>query len=123
MVCFILSKKHHPWHNVMDCPCMINDRKGLYNNMRPQIKHVILPKPEASVCWICHVPQLNDIIHPQYVKGERRCRFQDRLSGLMFGLWMNEECRSRLEEFTGQQWKSIEEFGSWQGRKPNGEEH
>ena len=41
----------------------------------------------------------------------------------MFGLWMNEECRSRLEEFTGQQWKSIEEFGSWQGRKPNGEEH
>lgn len=73
IICLVRRKQHVPWHDIMSCPAMQSVDKSQYGSMRGNIKHVILLKPAKSVCWICHVPQLNNTVHAQYSKANREC--------------------------------------------------
>lgn len=123
VICLIWHKQHVPWHDIMSCPAMQSVNKSQYGLMRVNIKHVILPKLAKSVCWICHVPQLNHTVHPQYLKANRECRFRDRLTGLMYMMWAEREHRRVIEEFVGLEWNKIEEYGKWMCKVPSSEEH
>lgn len=123
-MCLLLDRRHSSWHELTTCPAMRGkNHMSEFGTMISSMRYPKVAKELKRVCFYCHVPQLNDMIHPTFVAQDRgqSCQFKDRLIGLMYGLWRNDGHRYMLQEYIGRSWPNVTTFGKWLVEKPEGE--
>lgn len=67
-------------------------------------------------CYCCHVPQMNDSLHPFNDKGTRAvedCIYPDTTLALAHAIFMHEPDRLLAQRYFGVIWKDAKDFAKW----------
>ena len=110
-------------HHLYACPCLgsvgqANSSWDEYKEWRKGLRYV---KWHHKICWLCHVPQLNDSLHPTFSKankGRPDCNFADMVAPTAFGIYHHQALRMAAERHFGQDWASLGGFTHWLMDKP-----
>ncbi|KAF8120683.1 hypothetical protein EV363DRAFT_1188559 [Boletus edulis] len=87
-----------------------------YKAWRKQLKY---GKHHRKICYICHVPQISDELHPTFTKSKKggaglvTCEYADIVAPLAFAIHYNPDMRGRAETYFGARWPTLMGFTQW----------
>ena len=116
-LCSALGTKDATPHMVNQCP-FFGPHSGVefseYLDWRKSLQYL---KHHKKICFICHVPQINDNLHPTF-GGRDGCEFKDIIAPAAYGVFWNDKARVAAGAHFKREWSSIEAFTEWLMGKP-----
>ncbi|KAG2741290.1 hypothetical protein P692DRAFT_20701349, partial [Suillus brevipes Sb2] len=116
-LCAAMGTKNATPHMVNQCP-FFGPHSGVefgeYLDWRRSLQYL---KHHKKICFVCHVPQINDDLHPTFGKRDG-CEFKDIIAPAAYGVFCNGNARAAAEAHFRQQWSSAEGFAAWLMGKP-----
>ena len=104
-------------HSIMQCPALkehLNVTWTVYKEWRQRLQY---RKHHSKICYICHVPQINDTLHTMFTKatkgGRISCEYADIVAPLAFAIYHHTMLRSRAEAHFGARWTGLVTFTDW----------
>jgi len=92
-----------------------------YMKLRQQIKYG--KKHKTAICYMCHVPQVNDLLHPMFTgAGGKACQYPDCIVPLVLVIHYNTSLRLRASQHFKTRWNGMGAFVEWLNGAPVGEE-
>ena len=109
-------------HPMLCCPSWLKMQTPQeYMSMRHQIKYG--KKHKTAICYMCHVPQVNDLLHGTFSgAGGESCRYPDCIAPLAFGIYFNANLRIKAGQHYKTHWSGMAAFIGWLNEAPVGGE-
>ncbi|OBZ66042.1 ATP-dependent DNA helicase tlh2 [Grifola frondosa] len=108
-----------PFHEIYKCPTM---RLRTFSSNIHYItwrKLLVYGRHHDNICWKCHIPQIEDRLHPQFEAGQlSTCKYKDIMAPLALGIYLSDTLRSMAESKFDRSWKSEMIFATWLMEKP-----
>ena len=83
-------------------------------------------KHHKKICFMCHVPQLHDSLHPTFIRADQRgqpCEFADIIAPATFGVYHSASLKEQAQRHFGCRWTGLTMFAQWlMGRPKEGTE-
>lgn len=121
--CTVMQGEAIAGHDLHTCPCLDMHENpsqswGHYLDWRKQLQYT---RKHKKICFMCHVPQINDALHPTFAKAKSGgpCEFADIIAPAAFGIFHNNKLRTGAMEHFGQEWPGITHFTGWLIAPPN----
>ncbi|KAF8134832.1 hypothetical protein EV363DRAFT_1447644 [Boletus edulis] len=108
-------------HNLYCCPSLILHTNNSWDEYKEWRKGLHYVKWHNSICWLCHVPQLDDSLHPTFSKankGKPDCQFADLVAPTAFAIYYHQALKTAAQQHFQQNWKTLDSFTSWLMAKP-----
>ena len=102
-------KKLSGYHELFKCP-VLHDKISDYKEWKKSIKYN--PRHPNKSCWFCHLPQCQDLLHPQFTSPDD-CNYPDIVAPIAFAIFQVDEYRQKAEIHFEVQWPSIKAFTEW----------
>jgi superfamily II DNA helicase RecQ len=105
-------------HAIIRCPYIDSgDGKGeeKYVLWRDKIKYQGF---HSSICYRCHVPQIDDRLHSTFMKGGAACHHPDVIAPVAYAIFRNHGMRKAAEGYFSQRWTDLNQFMKWINSKP-----
>jgi superfamily II DNA or RNA helicase len=113
-----LQGKEVEKHEIIRCP-YIDSGNGRgeekYVIWRNKIKYKGL---RDSICYRCHVPQIDDRLHGTFVKGGGACNHPDVIAPVAYAIFQTHRMRLAAEGYFSQRWTDLNQFMKWINGKP-----
>lgn len=106
-------------HNLIHCPCLEDRLCITWSEYKQWRKKLQYRKHHNKICFICHVPQINDSLHPTFTKarkggtGRMECEHADIVAPLAFAIYHDDALRSRAEIHFEVRWPKLTVFTNW----------
>jgi hypothetical protein len=104
-------------HSIMRCPSLDKDA---YLTWKHSLKY--FDKLHSKVCFHCHIPQCDDMLHPTFAIGASSCDNQDVLAPIGFGIFQHSGLKHRAESRFKVRWTGLDSFAAWLNAAPVSEE-
>ncbi|KAF9237260.1 hypothetical protein BU15DRAFT_63322 [Melanogaster broomeanus] len=121
-ICQVLGKEsEEPNHNLYCCPCFGSRLDSNWDKYKEWRKKLCYVKWHNKICWLCHVPQLNDTLHPTFSKtkeGKPDCRFADMVAPVAFAIYHHPSLKQSAQLHFHQRWEDEGSFTRWLMGKP-----
>lgn len=124
---------HHPSeaqgnHTLMRCETLLDFLRITWSDYKEWRGKLQYRRHHSKICFVCHVPQINDSVHPTFTKvkkGERiECEHADILAPLAFSIWHHATTRRRAEAHFGVTWGGgTTQIAEWLMGKPRTGSH
>ena len=107
-------------HSLKECPTLIG-QLGVswseYVNWRQRLQY---QKHHQKICYMCHVPQITDELHPTMTKAIDgvKCEYTDIVAPIAFGIYHEGSIRDKGEKYFNVKWESKHGFAEWLMGKP-----
>lgn len=107
-------------HTLSCCPCFgdrIPATWDLYKDWRYKLKYN--RKHHDKICFICHVPQISDELHPTFTKAGKKgskieCQYADIIGPMVFAVYHDVILKARAEAHFGTQLGgNLTAFADW----------
>ncbi|KIO01671.1 hypothetical protein M404DRAFT_9961 [Pisolithus tinctorius Marx 270] len=112
-------------HEPQACPTMANMLRIEWDTYLYWRKQLRYHQHHIKICWTCHVPQINDTVHPKFTKvkqqphGKPTCQFADILAPTAFSIYHHEKLKASAEQHFETKWDTgILAFSEWLMDKP-----
>jgi hypothetical protein len=109
--------KQNPKHSILRCYTMLHDVEGTskdhYLNWKRKLSYD--DKLHSKICYFCHIPQCNDLLHPTFGSG---CEHEDVVGPIGYGVYMNPDWKTGAEKEFGVCWPNIVDFVAWLNGPP-----
>ena len=112
----LVFKKSSGYHELFKCPVLYNKTSD-YKAWKKGIKYN--PSHPNKSCWFCHLPQCDDLLHPQFTTSPEDCNYPDIVAPIAFAIFQIDEYRQEAETHFEVQWPSIKAFTEWLVGKPH----
>ena len=116
---------HSEKHNIFKCHTLRQKSPHFdeFYTLRRAIHYSPTTHSKVSICYQCHIPQLDDAFHPTFQKGTNHsaCRYGDCVLPVALGVYLDAEKKNRAEEYFQCQWGSIRDFSTWINGKASGD--
>lgn len=109
----------NPKHSVIHCPVFHNELQVVTSRkfIDWQKSLSYQEKLHSKVCWKCHVPQCDDLLHSTFQKGED-CLHKDIIAPIGFGIFYKPTLKKEAQQHFNTHWMSIEVFAKWLNGPP-----
>ncbi|KAG2045911.1 hypothetical protein BDR06DRAFT_1000782 [Suillus hirtellus] len=114
-LCAAMGSKDATPHMIHQCPFFGPHSEVEYEQYwewRTTLKYL---KYHKKICFVCHVPQINDDLHPTFGKD---CEFKDIIAPAAFGVFCNQKARTAAETHFKQRWSDLQTFAGWLMGRP-----
>ncbi|KZT18427.1 hypothetical protein NEOLEDRAFT_1152627 [Neolentinus lepideus HHB14362 ss-1] len=116
VLCRLVKEEEHPKHDIEDCPAILSQGFPFtlpqYRALKKCIKYDL--KKHGSICFKCHVPQLDDVLHPTFTRGsEAACQHPNVMLPLGFHIMCVPEMRQAVLAEHGVKDSSVDSFQTW----------
>lgn len=108
-------------HHLYRCPRLISHANSSWDEYKEWRKGLRYVKWHNKICWLCHVPQLSDSLHPTFSKanqGRPDCQFADVVAPTAFAIYHHQALKTAAQQYFQQEWKSLERYACWLMDKP-----
>lgn len=114
--CYMVDASLQAFHSINICPNLPNTKFNQYIAFRNQIRY---NKTVTNICWMCHVPSCNDILHQPFEgKKETNCEYRDIILPICYAIFhMPQYCKA-AEQDMQTKWQTIHAFTTWLSGKP-----
>jgi hypothetical protein len=105
----------YPKHQITGCPCLINSgTKDTYHQFSKMLKYHN-NGGNLRICFLCHVPQYSDSLHPFTQKGTLRtgCTHYDIILPTCFVVFMSSHLKEQAQAHFEQNWVDLDSFRVW----------
>ncbi|KAI6139187.1 hypothetical protein BKA82DRAFT_4365200 [Pisolithus tinctorius] len=123
-LCRVLREGAMERHGIRECPHLDGDGWSEYVEWRRGLQYDM--RHHRKICYMCHVPQVNDKVHPQFKKaekGNKDCKFADVVAPAAYGIYQNEELRREAEKKFGESWGEGGVYVKWLMGRPRQGHH
>jgi hypothetical protein len=123
MLCLFCASKNvkcSTKHQISQCPTLVNTGlKDSYHDLG-NLRYTKGKRP--NICFLCHVPQYNDHIHPWNARNpvdktnktdRTSCTYFDIILPACFIVYHTLAYKQKAEKHFGQYWSTIEELALW----------
>ncbi|KAG6819762.1 hypothetical protein H0H93_008920 [Arthromyces matolae] len=116
VVCQIAGKTSTK-HDIVYCETLNHGMEDAsiteYKRFRSEIQYRLLE--HGTVCYCCHIPQLNDVLHRTFQRGAQSCEPErkDIIAPIAYCAWYYEDIRNKAMAHFKVNWRTFEEFGAW----------
>ncbi|KAG6382208.1 hypothetical protein JVT61DRAFT_861 [Boletus reticuloceps] len=106
-------------HDLYCCMTMENNLGVSWNDYKAWRKQLKYGKHHLKICYVCHVPQITDELHPTFTKSKKggsglvTCEYADIVAPLAFAIHHNPDMRGRAETYFGTRWPTLMGFTQW----------
>ena len=110
------GSREDPSHTLYECPCLGHIGVSSWEDYKRWRKQLKYTRNHKKICYTCHVPQINDALHPQFIKASERtndCEFGDMIAPAAFGIYHNKNWLERAQSSFKQTWPNLERFTAW----------
>jgi superfamily II DNA or RNA helicase len=114
--CTAMGSKGTKPHMIHNCPSFGPQSEAEFEEYWAWRQTLEYLKHHKKICFKCHVPQINDNLHPTF--GKNDCEFKDIVAPAAFGIFCNVRARTAAEAHFKQKWSSRERFSGWLMGKP-----
>ncbi|KAI6108384.1 hypothetical protein EDD17DRAFT_1502314, partial [Pisolithus thermaeus] len=99
-------------HGIGECPKLGGDGWSNYVKWRRELRYQNYHK---KICYMCHVPQINDVVHPQFTRAGRGmpCRFADVVAPATYGIYLDGKLHQLASMHFEQSWPDEVAFARW----------
>lgn len=104
-------------HELMRCPSLgerLHVTWSMYKEWRQGLQY---RKHHSKICFVCHVPQINDSLHPTFTKTEKggriTCEYADIVAPLAFAIYHSTAVKLRAETYFETKWSKLAIFTDW----------
>lgn len=108
------------YHPITRCRTLHNDVEnisfGSYQDWKQKIYYG--PNHPSAVCFHCHIPQCDDLLHEEFTPGAKNCTNPDVVGPVAFAVYCLPNLKSGAEEALGTKWKSIDGYLKWLNASP-----
>ncbi|KAK2465434.1 hypothetical protein APHAL10511_002788 [Amanita phalloides] len=111
--CYAMGNRLPEEHGGQQCTLMSTEKHRQYRHLAEHMSYTKsqgMSRKLGRACFWCHVSSLgHNALHPEMVKGERRCKNKNLVLPLAFAVYMNEGLKreAKLELIR------VEEEGEW----------
>lgn len=109
-------------HPIFKCPTLANDLETVSTDGFKQWQMTLRydPMVHKTVCFFCHLPQLDDSIHGTILAKGQGCEAErkDILSPIAFGVFYSPELKSAAEERFEVEWPTLSAYTRWLNGAP-----
>ncbi|KIK10475.1 hypothetical protein PISMIDRAFT_622127, partial [Pisolithus microcarpus 441] len=106
-------------HDLMSCPKLGSFL--VYKEWRQKLRY---RKHHNMICFICHVPQLSDSLHPTFTRAQRGrnvgCKYADIIAPTAFAIFHHSLVKRRAEAYFEVEWAGVGAFADWLMDAPKG---
>ena len=121
-LCKILdAQSEEQTHHLYCCPCLRSHANSSWDEYKEWRKGLRYVKWHDKICWLCHVPQLSDVLHPTFSKankGKPECKFADVVAPTAFAIYHHEALKHMAQQHFREDWKTLDLFAYWLMAKP-----
>lgn len=96
-------------HNALRCPIFANTW-SLHVEWRKTVQYN--KRVHGYVCFFCHVPQIDDSIHP-YIAKDLDCPYKDIILPLIWSIFHNQDHRPAAELFFNTSFPTVRSLAAW----------
>ncbi|KIK24173.1 hypothetical protein PISMIDRAFT_23231 [Pisolithus microcarpus 441] len=109
-------------HRIEECPNLAGNGWNDYIQWRKELRY---QNHHKKICYMCHVPQINDVVHPQFVQAGRGtpCRFADLVAPTAYGVYLDAEWHRLASVHFDQSWEDERAFARWLMGRPREGHH
>lgn len=109
--CLVSGKRTVNHHDIMQCDTL-QPVRAEYLSFRQGIYYA---PPLRKICFKCHVPQLNDKLHPTFLSkaDKKNCIFPDLLAPLAYAVFITPALADAAAAYFATQWHDIAQFLTW----------
>ena len=114
-------------HNLMECPSLEEHLNATWTTYKQWRQRLQYHKHHSKICFICHVPQITDSLHPTFTKAKKgdkvECEYSDIIAPLAFAIYHHMILRSHAERYFGVTWSNMTMFTNWLMDVPRKDRH
>ncbi|KAI6103187.1 hypothetical protein EDD17DRAFT_1844661 [Pisolithus thermaeus] len=92
-------------HGIRECPNLAGDGWSNYVQWRRELRYQNYHK---RICYVCHVPQINDVVHPQFTRAGK-----DVVAPAAYGAYLDAELCWLASMHFEQSWQDEVAFARW----------
>ena len=113
----LVFNKHHARHPILKCHTLLHDVEGIGKESFLQWQRQLQYREDfhSSVCYFCHIPQCNDMLHQTFGMG---CDNKDIVGPVGYGIFHNPDIKQDAELEFGCTWTTINHFINWLNGPP-----
>jgi len=106
---------HAEKHDIFHCNTLRTKSPTLneFYVLRKTIRYHPNTHPKATICYKCHIPQLDDAFHPTFQRGMGSCNYPDCILPVALGVYLDIQKRKRAEQYFQCEWGSVAIFSIW----------
>lgn len=110
-----------PNHLLYSCPCFHSETLETWDEYKEWRQQLIYQEWHKKICWMYHVPQLNNQLHQTFkkaVEGRLQCRHADIIALAAFAIYHTSTLCQVAGEHFGRSWNNLKSFATWLMEKP-----
>ncbi|KAI6041171.1 hypothetical protein EDC04DRAFT_2893386 [Pisolithus marmoratus] len=104
-------------HELRHCQTLedrLQSNFAAYKDWRQRLRYC---KHHGMICYICHVPQIHDSLHPTFSRAQKgkgvECKYADIVGPIAYSIFHDMSLRRRAEAYFGVEWARDSVFADW----------
>lgn len=125
-VCLIHRPQEREKHLLKECPSLRGQLGVSWSEYIDWRRKLRYQKHHQKICFVCHVPQITDELHPTMTKAKMDgvgCEYADIIAPMVFGMYHEGGVKRKAEECFREKWESENGFAGWLMGKPKGKSY
>lgn len=110
MPCF-LFKVQSPLHKMTECPTML--KATALQEYLEWDRQICYGKHHPSICFLCHIPQCHDVLHPTFASDGSACEHPLLIAPLAYGITQIQGLKERAEGYFQTTWPNPAILMKW----------
>jgi len=117
--CDIMGNTMEDRHDIFRCETFLSftDRSA-YTTWRDGLGYK--ENTMEQMCYVCHVPQMNDRMHGTFTGRPKDCQYKDILVPVAYSVYHRGGQKALMEEHYDTKWPTLEIFREWMNKAPSG---